>query len=116
MNNRDLDSLLRTVRVPERREGYWDDFPRRVAVELREGSMSPPAAVRWLPRFAWVAGPTLACCLLGLWVGQGGAPRAVSRAIQHRNELCLRVAQLPDHFCHILRPGRGLEALVADAK
>jgi len=35
MNDLDLESKLRSVRVPERPDEYWDDFPSRFRVQLR---------------------------------------------------------------------------------
>jgi hypothetical protein len=38
MRNQDqqFDDLLKSARVPERSQGYWDSFPKRVAVRLSE--------------------------------------------------------------------------------
>src|ERR1700722_10688138 len=38
MNNQDqqFDEQLKSARVPERSEGYWEAFPKRVAVRLSE--------------------------------------------------------------------------------
>ena len=41
MNDFELKSKLKNVPVPERTEGYWDDFPARVRSQLRRPT--PPA-------------------------------------------------------------------------
>jgi len=43
MNDHELESRLKSVRLPERTEDYWEDFPARVRVQLRrdEPVLSP---------------------------------------------------------------------------
>ena len=38
MNNFDLDAKLKSLRVPERTEEYWNDFPSQVRVQLRRAA------------------------------------------------------------------------------
>jgi hypothetical protein len=64
MNNFELESKLKSVRVPERPDGYWDDFPSRVRVQLpRERRKFVPQSI-WRPRLAWAGGLALAVALV----------------------------------------------------
>ena len=44
MNLADLEARLKSVRVPERTEEYWNDFPARVRGQLRR--RTPTAVTR----------------------------------------------------------------------
>ena len=43
MKNFDLDSELKSARVPERGGDFWDAFPRRVLAELRAAGLHAEA-------------------------------------------------------------------------
>lgn len=64
MNDFDLESKLKSLRVPERTEEYWNDFPSQVRGQLRQ------ARPEWSPRsfgdwqFAFVIGVALALILI----------------------------------------------------
>ena len=64
MNGFELESKLKSIRVPERPEEYWDDFPSRVRVQLRRErrEVAPRSAGR--PRLAWAGGFALAVALM----------------------------------------------------
>ena len=64
MNDFELESKLKSVRVPERPEEYWNDFPSRVRVQLpRERREFAPQSA-WRPRLAWAGGLALAMALV----------------------------------------------------
>jgi len=64
MNDFELESKLKDVRVPERTEEYWNDFPSRVRVQLRrERREFAPQSV-WRPRLEWAGGLALAVALV----------------------------------------------------
>ena len=64
MNNFELESKLKSVRVPERPDEYWNDFPSRVRVQLpRERREFAPQSA-WRPRLAWAGGLALAVALV----------------------------------------------------
>jgi hypothetical protein len=64
MNDFELESKLKSVRVPERPEEYWNDFPSRVRVQLpRERREFAPQSA-WRPRLAWAGGLALAVALV----------------------------------------------------
>jgi len=64
MNDFELESKLKSVRVPERPEAYWEDFPSRVRVQLpRERREFAPQRARGL-RLAWAGGFAMAAALV----------------------------------------------------
>jgi len=79
MNNFDLESQLKSVRVPERPEDYWNDFPSRVRVQLprERREFAPPGA--WRPRLAWAGGFALAVALVFCLRPVSSAPSRVAR-------------------------------------
>ena len=66
MNDFELESKLKNLRVPERTEDYWENFPAQVRVNLRRAAIKPVAENFWLPRLAWAGGLTLALALVCL--------------------------------------------------
>jgi hypothetical protein len=64
MNDFELETKLKKVRVPERPDEYWDDFPSRVRVQLprERREFAPQSAGR--PRLAWACGLALAFALV----------------------------------------------------
>jgi hypothetical protein len=70
MNDADkkLDDLLKTVRVPERSPGYWENFPKRLTAKLEAGTyagatVAQPSSWAWRAAvaavFAFALGATL---------------------------------------------------------
>jgi len=64
MNDFELESKLRSVRVPERPEEYWNDFPSRVRVQLPRERREFAPRNAWRPRLAWAGGLALAVALV----------------------------------------------------
>ena len=68
MNDFELESKLKSVRVPERPEEYWNDFPSRVRVQLpRERREFTPQSA-WHPRLAWAGGLAVAVALVVIFI------------------------------------------------
>ena len=64
MNDFELESKLKSVRVPGRPDDYWDDFPSRVRVQLPRVRRTFVPQSAWRPRLAWAGGFALAVALL----------------------------------------------------
>ena len=101
MNDFDLESKLKSVRVPERPEEYWDDFPSRVRVQLRrERREFAPQSVR-RPRLVWAGGLALALALVFICV-QFHPFQTVSLAItKQQRQFHAQLARL-DAGLHVL--------------
>ena len=69
MNDADkrLDELLKRGRVPERSEGYWEAFPKRVIAQLM-AKTSTDATVSLHHSWAWGFAFATACLVLALGV------------------------------------------------
>jgi len=64
MNDFELESKLKSVRVPERAKEYWNDFPSSVRMQLprERREFTPQNAGR--PHLAWAGGLALAVALV----------------------------------------------------
>jgi hypothetical protein len=78
MNNKRLDEILKSARVPERAGEYWEKFPGRVMAKLHWRKQNSEAQQLALPRVSsfrlfrlpvFGAGLAVACILLGFGLG-----------------------------------------------
>ena len=106
MNDLELESKLKSVRVPERPDEYWNDFPSHVRVQLRrERREFVPQSV-WRPRFAWAGGFALAVALVFVYV-QFHPFQTVSLAItKQQRHFHVQLARL-DAGLHVLMLNTG---------
>ena len=102
MNDFDLESKLKSVRVPERPEEYWSDFPSRVRVQLpRERREFVPQSAR-RPRLAWAGGLALAAVLVFVCI-----------QFHPLQTLSLAITKQQQHFhAHLARLDAGLHVLM----
>jgi len=101
MNDFELESKLKSIRVPERPEEYWNEFPSSVRVQLRrERREFEPQSVR-RPRLAWAGGFALAVALVFVCV-QFHPLRTMSLAItKQQHQFHAQLARL-DAGLHVL--------------
>lgn len=64
MNDFDLETKLKSIRVPKRPDEYWEDFPSRLRVQLRRERLEFSRPGAWRPRLAWTGGFALAVALV----------------------------------------------------
>lgn len=109
MNDFELESKLKGIRVPARTDEYWENFPsqvranlRRAPIELAPRNLSPAC-------LAWRGGFALACVLfvLALWP---------SFNVLLKNEKMFRheMAELPAHLRVLMADEHGLHYLIAE--
>jgi hypothetical protein len=116
MNNTELDRLLKTVRVPDRSEDYWAQFPNRVntALHWRSQRRASEAAGKARHRLsfklaAWGTSLAVACAVLGFAIGfWKGRDSSITEAQ-------LALAQKYYHELAALFPNQ-LEAVVFDER
>lgn len=116
MNDFDLESKLKTVRVPERGEDYWEAFPRRVLAKSRATPVERIQRV-WLPRLVWGSSIAFACLVVGFWFGHGfGRPqKTVSYALmKNARSFHAELAQLQKGVHTLMRIDHGLHSLIED--
>jgi len=107
MNDHELESMLKSVRTPERAPEYWDDFPSRVRVQLRPPVMSP----LWRPRrwrLAWAGGLAFATLFLYLTLWPVGFVLKNEKTFRHQ------LAELPTHLRMFMADEHGMHYLIAD--
>jgi hypothetical protein len=115
MNQDELDQILRSSRLPERPESYWDGFPERVSRRLEFGSQVP---IRSRP---WLLAAALACAVafgifLGLFVWHRISPPD-DRLIALYDGRVLREmqAQYPGRLQAIIQDGSGVHTQLSQS-
>ena len=114
MKNFDLESMVKSLRVPERGEDYWESFPQQVLMAARHVPAEQPERQAWMPRFALSFGLALLCLFAGFGVGQTRMPQAVSYALLNGHELRRNVAQFEARVGRLMQDEHGLHRLVED--
>jgi len=104
MNDFELESKLKSVRVPERPEDYWENFPSQVRVNLRRAPVEFALRKNHSPRLAWACGITLMIV------------PAFQIALKDERVVHRELAQLPQHLRVLMADEHGLHYLVADQK
>jgi hypothetical protein len=109
MNDFELESKLKTARVPARSEDYWENFPASVRLQLRHAPVELAPRNFWLPRLAWSGGFAAACLVftLSLWP-------SVRVVLQGEKTFRRELAQLPNHLRTFMADEHGMHYLVAD--
>jgi hypothetical protein len=70
MNNSELNRMLKAAKVPERREEFWAQFPRRVTSRLHwKPTVKESRSPGWFPRLAGSVAAICACLVVGFLVG-----------------------------------------------
>src|SRR4051794_17460263 len=87
MNGPELDQLLKSARVPERTDDYWNDFPKEVTVAIRRQATVPvrPESKPLFnlgPLSAWGISVAAVCIIAGLALGLWRAHQATALARQ----------------------------------
>jgi hypothetical protein len=115
MNDFELESKLKSVRVPERPDEYWDDFPSRVRMQLpRERREFMPQSA-WRPRLAWAGGFALAVALVFVCV-QFHPLQTVSLAItKQQRQFHMQLARLDVGLHKLMLNTDGMGYLLTEA-
>ena len=114
MNDFELESKLKSVRVPERPDEYWSDFPSRVRVQLpREQHEFAPQSV-WRPRFAWAGSLALTAMLIFVCIQFRPLQTASAAIARHEQQLRTRLARLDAGLHVLMLDQHGMSYLVAD--
>jgi hypothetical protein len=114
MNLADLEARLKSVRVPERAEEYWNDFPARVRGQLCRRAPVAELRVSWLPQLAWSLGAGFAGLVIGLLVLSQPLERASHALFQKEQFVRQQLAMLPSHLRVLMADEHGLHYLIAE--
>lgn len=93
MNDFDLESKLKSVRVPERSDEYWNDFPSRVRVQLRRERAKFEPRHTWRPRLAWATGFALALVMTFVCIDFHPLRTASATIIQKEKHFRMQLAR-----------------------
>jgi hypothetical protein len=113
MNDLDLESKLKSLRVPEWTEEYWNDFPSLVRVQLNHSrpEVSPHPAGGW--QFAWAGCFALALILVCF---QFHPLQTVSLAIaKQERHFHMQLARLDTGLHKLMLNTDGMGYLLAEA-
>jgi hypothetical protein len=108
MNDFELESKLKSVRVPERPANYWKNFPSQVRVNLHRTSVVFEARKTFWPRLAWAGGFAFGCLFLCMTL----AP--VHFALKNEKVIRRELAELPNHLRVFMADEHGMHYLIAD--
>ncbi len=106
MNDFELKSKLKSVRVPERSADYWENFPSQVRMNLRRTEFRP-RQIFW-PRLAWAGGLAFGCLFLVMTL----AP--IHFALKNERTIRREMAELPQHLRVFMADEHGLHYLIAE--
>jgi hypothetical protein len=115
MNDFDLESKLKSVRVPERTEEYWDDFPSRIRVQLRRQRREFTPVSAWPPRLAWAASFALAVALVFVCLEFHPLQTVSATIAWHGNNFRAHLAQLETGLHRLMLNTDGMGYLLAEA-
>jgi len=115
MNNHDLESKIKALRVPERGEEYWESFPERVLAETRAAPAEQPAPRVIWPGLEWMGRLAVACLMLGFCFWQSPLPRELARAVrQDEMRFHQDMQRFESNLARLMRDEHGLHQLVED--
>jgi hypothetical protein len=115
MTDREIQSRLGSVPVPERPEEYWNDFPAQIRCQL--GNRPCPASrTAWRGPLLWTRGFALASALVFLALIQFRAAQITCATIhRHEHALHAQMAQLDAGLHRLMLNTSGAAELLADA-
>jgi hypothetical protein len=115
MKDFDLESKVKAVRVPERGEDYWEEFPQRMLKELRALPAERPAPRAWMPGLFLGGQLALSCLMLGFCLWQSRMPRAFSHALlKDEKELRQSVERFDHNLGRFMQDEHGLHKLIEE--
>jgi hypothetical protein len=115
MNDLDLELKLKSVRVPDRPDEYWENFPSRIRVQLRRDRLEFAPQSAWRPRLAWAGGFAMAVVLAFVCV-QFHPLQTVSLAIvKQQRHFHAQLARLDTGLHKLMLNTDGMGYLLAEA-
>ncbi len=115
MKEFDLESKIKSVRVPERGEDFWQTLPPRVLARA-QSAPKPRALPFHHSLFAILNSKfALACLVAGICLWQSRMPQAIShRLLQDERQMRQALAHLPERLDTLMQDEHGLHSLVQD--
>lgn len=114
MNDFDLESRIKSLRVPERDEEYWNSFSGQVLMQLRRPVAERAPEPSPMARFGWNASFALGCVAACFCIWQtytGPVSHAISK---QQKEIRHALLQFHDNIGKVMRDEHGLHRLVEE--
>jgi hypothetical protein len=109
MNDFELKSRLKAVRVPEKTDEYWQDFSGQVRSQLHRPVAVERARAPWIPQWAWSSGLALACVILSLSLWPTLQTAARDERVLQRD-----AARFPHQLHLLMADEHGMQYLVSE--
>jgi len=119
MKDSELESLLRSSRVPKRPDGYWADFPGRIT---QSAAAAGRGATRqsmhesgpgWLAPVAWGTALAMACVMIGFGIGASNRS-AIASLLKHSQALQCQWTSAPTQFAILARSDQALRRTLSE--
>ena len=114
MNDSDLRRTLKSVRVPERPDEYWEDFPARVRTQLRRTEPPAESSESLLLPFLFKIGAGFACLVLAFLIFNEPLRAAGDTLWQKGESVHRQLAALPRQLHVLMADEHGLHYLIAE--
>jgi hypothetical protein len=117
MNHLDLESKIKSIRVPERDGEFWQTLPQRVLAQAQDARAQKPAAPHFHHSlFAILSSKfVLACLVAGFCLWQSRMPQTISnKLLKDEREMRQALAQWPGRLDTLMRDEHGLHNLILD--
>jgi hypothetical protein len=111
MNDFELELKLKSVRVPERGEEYWTDFPSRVRFQLGRSVPVGQPHRQGNSRLGWNGSLAMACVLLIVLL----VP-IVHAALKDERGLRRDAARLNEKMRYLMTDSHGMQNLITDGE
>ena len=115
MNDFELESKLKSVRVPERPDEYWEDFPSRIRVQLHRERREFAEPSAWRPRLAWAGGLALAVALVFVCIEFHPLQTMTLAVAKQERHFQMQLARLDTELHKLMLNTDGMGSLVAQA-
>jgi hypothetical protein len=114
MKDTELKAKLKSVRVPERTDEYWTDFPSRVRVQLPRGRREAGPQSARDPRWVWAFRFATAAALVLVCVQFHPLRTAASVITQREQHIRMQLAQFDTGLHKLMLDQHGMSYLVTE--
>ena len=121
MNHLDLESKIKSMRVPERDGEFWQTLPERVLAQAEAQAQDARAQKPAAPHFHYSlfgilsSKFVLACLLAGFCLWQTRMPQTISyKVLKNGRAVRQALAQWPGRLDTLMRDEHGLHNLIQD--
>jgi hypothetical protein len=115
MNDFELQSKLKSLRVPERPEAYWADFPSRLRVQLRREGAGSAARRGWRFRLTWACDFAVVAALVFICLEYHPLQSAAAALQSHEKYFHAQMARLDKGLHKLVLNTDGMGYLLAEA-